>query len=287
MAEKEKKKKVLNPKYRFAVSNDTTFEELWRIRLTRQNAFLVLAIIILVLVGGTSLLISYTSLRELIPGYPNVEMRRDLLMNAIRLDSLEREIELRDKYFANINSIIAGDGPVDQFSMQTAVGSTGSINYQITPEDSAFRATVESNGQFSLSMGRGTVESIPSLSNLHFFPPLKGLVSGKYEPSKKHFGTDIVAEPRAMVSSVLDGTVIFTGWTMETGYVIEIQHSNNIVSVYKHNATLLKEAGDEVRAGEPISVVGSSGELYTTGPHLHFELWYKGEALDPERHILF
>ena len=103
----------------------------------------------------------------------------------------------------------------------------------------------------------------------------------------KHFGTDIVTKPKALVSAVLNGTVIFTGWTMETGFVIEIQHPNNIISVYKHNASLLKETGDLVRAGDVISVVGDSGELYTTGPHLHFELWYKGSPLDPEKHILF
>jgi len=103
----------------------------------------------------------------------------------------------------------------------------------------------------------------------------------------KHFGTDIVTKPKATVAAALDGTVIFTGWTMETGFVIEIQHPNNIVSVYKHNANLLKETGDMVHAGEPISIVGDSGELYTSGPHLHFEIWYKGSPLDPEEHILF
>ncbi len=130
-------------------------------------------------------------------------------------------------------------------------------------------------------------EPVTSLASLHFFPPVKGMVSGKFDPRSKHFGTDIVTKPKSSVDAALDGTVIFTGWTMETGFVIEVQHTNNIVSVYKHNASLLKTAGDMVRTGEAIAVVGDSGELYTSGPHLHFEIWYKGRPLDPEEHIIF
>ncbi len=285
--EKEKKKNGLRDKLKFSISNDATFEELWYIRLTKSNSFLLITLVIIFLVGGTASLIAFTNLREYIPGYPDVVMRRNLMMNAIRLDSLEREIELRDRYFTNMNSIIAGNGPVESFSMREEIGTPSSFDYQITPEDSAIRASVETDNHFSLSLGKITSEPAPNLANLHFFPPLKGMISSKFDPTVKHYGTDIVAEPKAMVAAVLDGTVIFTGWTMETGYVIEIQHSNNIVSVYKHNAVLLKEAGDVVHAGEPISVVGDSGELLTSGPHLHFELWYKGEPLDPARHIVF
>ena len=285
--EKEKKKNGSKDKFKFSVSNDATFEELWYIRLSKSNSFLLIVLVVVILVGGTASLIAFTNLREYIPGYPDMVMRRNLMMNAIRLDSLEREIDLRDRYFTNMNSIIAGNGPLETFSMREETGTPSDFNYQITPEDSAMRVSVETNNLFSLSLGKITSEPTPNLANLHFFPPLKGMISSRFEPALKHYGTDIVADPKAMVSAVLDGTVIFTGWTMETGYVIEIQHSNNIVSVYKHNAVLLKEAGDVVHAGELISVVGDSGELFTSGPHLHFELWYKGEPLDPERHIVF
>lgn len=161
------------------------------------------------------------------------------------------------------------------------------INFGTSPEDSALRMRIENEERYNLAIGPPAAESLSSLAGLHFFPPVKGIVSGKYDVSTKHFGTDIVTEPKAIVSSALDGTVIFTGWTMETGFVIEVQHPNNIVSVYKHNASLLKETGDLVRAGEAISIVGDSGELYTSGPHLHFEIWYKGSPLDPEKHIFF
>jgi murein DD-endopeptidase MepM/ murein hydrolase activator NlpD len=287
MAKEEKKKKNWRDKYRFSVTNDHTFEEVWRIRLTRYNAFLLITFLIVFIIGSTTALISFTNLREFIPGYPDVSMRRNILMSAIRLDSLDRELALRDKYFANLNAIILGKKPAEVYVNQDTTKNYKAIDFGTPPEDSALRAKVENEGKYNLTLGPRTTESVSNLAGLHFFPPVKGIVSGRYDIRTKHFGTDIVTKPKAVVSAALDGTVIFTGWTMETGFVIEVQHPNNIVSVYKHNASLLKETGDLVRAGEAISVVGDSGELYTSGPHLHFEIWYKGSALDPEKHILF
>jgi murein DD-endopeptidase MepM/ murein hydrolase activator NlpD len=287
MAKSDKNKRNWRDKYRFSIVNDTTFEEVWRAKLTQYNAFLLITFLVLFLIGATVSLLAFTNLREFIPGYPDVTMRRNILMSAIRLDSLERELELRDKYFANMNAIIRGEQPAEIFSMQDTSGKYGSIRNTTTPEESALRAQVENEERYNVSFRQNPAQPVTSLAELHFFPPVKGIVSGKYDASKKHYGTDIVAKPRSPVSAALDGTVIFTGWTMETGFVIEVQHPNNIVSVYKHNAGLLKETGDLVRAGEPISIIGDSGEIYTSGPHLHFEIWYKGSPLDPEKHILF
>jgi murein DD-endopeptidase MepM/ murein hydrolase activator NlpD len=287
MPKNEKKKRSWRDKYRFAVSNDTTFEEVWRIRLTQYNGFLLVTFLLFFIVGSTASLIAFTNLRELIPGYPDVTMRRNILLSAIRLDSLEKELEIRDKYFSNINAIIAGKQPVDVYSLRDTSRNYKSITFRTSPEDSALRAQVEKDDKYNLTLGPVVPESVTSLAGLHFFAPVKGIVSGKFDPRSKHFGTDIVTKPKSSVDAALDGTVIFTGWTMETGFVIEVQHSNNIVSVYKHNAALLKETGDLVRTGEAIAVVGDSGELYTSGPHLHFEIWYKGSPLDPEKHIIF
>jgi len=287
MAKNDKKKRNWRDKYRFSVVNDTTFEEVWRVRLTQYNAFLLITAIVLAIIGATASLIAFTNLREVIPGYPDVTMRRNILMSAIRLDSLERELGLRDKYFANLNAIISGKEPVGLYSAQDTTGYYNEITFRKIPEDSALRARVENEERYNLTLGSALAEPVTSLAGLHFFPPVKGIISGKYDLRTKHFGTDIVTKPKSPVSAALDGTVIFTGWTMETGYVIQVQHMNNIVSVYKHNSNLLKETGDLVRAGEPISIVGGSGELYTSGPHLHFEIWYKGSPLDPEKHILF
>jgi murein DD-endopeptidase MepM/ murein hydrolase activator NlpD len=287
MAKDEKKKSNWRDKYRFSVINDHTFEEVWRIVLTRYNAFLLITFALLFIIWGTSTLISFTNLREFIPGYPDVTMRRNILMSAIRLDSLDREIKLRDKYFDNLNAIISGSHPNELSARQDTTRNYKSIKFNTSSNDSVLRARVEKEEKYNLTLGPSSPESASGLASLHFFPPVKGIITGKYDVRTKHFGTDIVTKPKALVSAVLDGTVIFTGWTMETGFVIEVQHPNNLISVYKHNANLLKETGDLVRSGDIISVVGDSGELYTSGPHLHFEIWYKGSSLDPEKHILF
>jgi len=287
MAKDDKKKSNWSDKYRFSVINDHTFEEVWRVILTRYNAFLLITFILIFIVWGTSTLISFTNLREFIPGYPDVTMRRNILMSAIRLDSLDRELRLRDKYFDNLNSIISGGGPVDISVLHDTTKNYKAIKFNTSSNDSDLRARVEKEERYNLTLGPSAPESVSGLANLHFFPPVKGIVSASYDVRTKHFGTDIVTKPKALVSAVLDGTIIFTGWTMETGFVIEVQHPNNIVTVYKHNASLLKETGDLVRAGDAISIVGDSGERYTSGPHLHFEIWYKGSPLDPEKHILF
>jgi len=287
MVKDEKKKNNWRDKYRFSVINDHTLEEVWRIILTRYNAFLLVTFLLLFIIWGTSTLISFTNLREFIPGYPDVKMRRNILTSAIRLDSLDRELKLRDKYFDNLNAIISGGQPVEMAGRQDITTDYKAIQFNNSPDDSVLRSRVEKEEKYNLTLGPSPPEAVTGLASLHFFAPVKGIVSGRFAVRTKHFGTDIVTKPKALVSAVLDGTVIFTGWTMETGFVIEVQHPNNIVSVYKHNASLLKETGELVRAGDVISVVGDSGELYTTGPHLHFEIWYKGSPLDPEKHILF
>ncbi len=287
MTKSEKKKSNWRDKYRFTIRNDHTFEEVWRITMTRYNAFLLVSFLIIFIIGATSSLIAFTNLREFVPGYPDVTMRRNILMSAIRLDSLDHELAVRDKYFENLNAIISGNQPAGKFSQQDTTKKYKSIVFNNSTQDSSLRARVENEERYNLTLGPASPEAVTSLAGLHFFPPVKGIVSGRYDIRTKHFGTDIVTKPKALVSAALDGTVIFTGWTMETGFVIEVQHPNNIVSVYKHNASLLKETGDLVRAGEVISIVGDSGELYTSGPHLHFEIWYKGSPLDPEKHILF
>jgi murein DD-endopeptidase MepM/ murein hydrolase activator NlpD len=287
MAKNENKKRNWRDKYRFSVINDATFEEVWRVRLTQYSAFLLITFLLLFIIGATTSLIAFTNLREFIPGYPDVIMRRNILISAIRLDSLDRELALRDKYFANISAIIQGKQPSEIIVNHDTNRDYGKIDFSNSPEDSILRASIEEEDQFNLTLGLSSNESVTGLSGMHFFPPVKGIISAHYDIRTKHFGTDIVTKPKAIVSAALDGTIIFTGWTMETGYVIEIQHSNNVVTIYKHNASLLMETGDLVRAGEALSIVGDSGELYTSGPHLHFEIWYKGSPLDPEKHILF
>lgn len=291
MAKKEKRKEKWNDRFRFAVFNDTTFEELWRVRLTRANALLAAALLVVLILALNTSLIAFTNLREFIPGYPDVEMRRNILMNAIMLDSLEHELEIRDKYFRDLNDVVSGKQPIGSIAMRDSTRDYDNIVFRRSAEDSLFKARVEEEEKYSLSatstMAATGSEQGTSLANIHFFPPVKGIISSNFDTRTRHYATDIVTQPKAVVSSTLEGTVIMTGWTMETGFVIAIQHANNLLSVYKHNARLLKEMGDRVWAGEAISIVGDSGELYTSGPHLHFELWHNGVPLDPAQYIYF
>lgn len=288
MAKNEKRKNNWRDKFRFAIFNDTSYEEVWRIRLTKYNALLAISFCLFLIIGVTASLISFTNLREFIPGYPNVALRRAIVMNALMLDSLEHEIEIRDNYFNNLNEVISGKRPVSRLSGLDSTKDYSGISFRKSHEDSLLRQNVEHEQQYKLSdaavsmPGRGS-----SLASIHFFPPVKGVISSDFDFRTRHFGTDIVTAPKAVVSSTLDGTVIMTGWTMETGFVIIVQHSNNLISVYKHNSNLLKEMGDRVWAGEAIAMVGDSGELYTSGPHLHFEIWYNGEPLNPTQYIFF
>lgn len=287
MAKNEKRKGKWRDKFRFAIFNDTTFEEVWRVRLTKSNALLALAFLVFLIIGINTSLIAFTNLREFIPGYPTVELRRDIIMNALMLDSLERELIIRDKYFKDLNDVISGRQPIESVAMRDTSRNYSNITFRRSAEDSIFRTRVEQEEQYNLSIGTTGAERGTSLANIHFFPPVKGVVSANFDSRTRHYGTDVVTQPKAVVSSTLDGTVVMTGWTMETGFVMMIQHRNNLVSVYKHNARLLKEMGDRVWAGEAISIVGDSGELYTSGPHLHFELWHNGEALDAAKYIFF
>jgi murein DD-endopeptidase MepM/ murein hydrolase activator NlpD len=291
MAKNEKRKGKWSDRFRLAIFNDTTFEELWRVRLSKANAILAAALLLVLTLAVNTSLIAFTNLREFIPGYPNVEMRRNILMNAIMLDSLEHELEIRDKYFRDLNDVISGRQPIGSVVLRDSTRDYGNVEFRKSPEDSVFRARVEQEEKYSLSVlpaqsGSGSQQGT-SLANIHFFPPVKGIISSNFDARTRHYATDIVTQPKAVVSSTLEGTVIMTGWTMETGFVIAIQHANNLISVYKHNARLLKEMGDRVWAGESISIVGDSGELYTSGPHLHFELWHNGVALDPAQYIYF
>lgn len=287
--ESKKKRKFLQrlaDKYRLVILNDSSFQELGYIRLSRFNIISLSGTFLILVIALTYTVIAYTPIREQIPGYPDAEMRKNIILNAQRLDSLDNEIKFRDQYFANLSQIISGKEPEDFMSMESdSFHNVSTIQFAKSSADSLLRSEIEIPDRMNLNPGEQKVESI-RLERLHFFSPVRGLVTNNFNPLANHYGADIVASPNAVVKAVLDGTVIMATWTLETGYVIQIQHDYNLISVYKHNAELLKKTGMHVKAGEAIAIVGNSGEL-TTGPHLHFELWQNGVPLNPEEHVVF
>ncbi len=284
---KEKRKYIdkLKSKYRLNILNDQTFEEVWAMRLSRLNViafFGSAAILIVILVIA---LIAFTPIREFIPGYPDGNTRRNIVINALKADSLEHELKLWKDYYNNINNIIRGGEPLSVISKPDSSVKYKEIRFTRSVEDSLLRMQIEENEMYNLSVfdGRKTKSNI---SNMLFFTPVKGVVTSTFSLQLNHYGVDIVAAPNEPVVAVADGTVTLSTWTLETGYVLQIQHDDNLISVYKHNSQLLKKQGTRVKAGETIAIIGNSGEL-TTGPHLHFELWYNGNPIDPQKYIVF
>lgn len=250
-------------------------------KLTRLKVFTVMSLLSAIIVVCVILLIATTGLKEYIPGYPSAEYRQLLINNALKTDSLEIEINRRDEYIETIKTVISGGVPEDYLSPDT-VEQFEKVEFHQFNHDSVFQDKLIAE-QTSISE-ESDGPPVLSLSQIHFFVPVKGMVTNKFDAAANHFGVDLVSGPNSRISAVLDGTVIFSGFTLETGYVIHIQHQHDLISVYMHNSELLKFQGDMVRAGEAVAFIGGTGEL-STGPHLHFELWHAGNPLDPEQYI--
>lgn len=275
----------LTHKYRMVLLNEDTFEEVGSMRLTRLNLIAFIGVFLILIIAIIYSLVAYTNIRELIPGYPDAAMRQHIRANAMKLDSLEYEQAIRDQYFANLNRIITGEAPEDYLNDTTGIVNRQEITFLRSSNDSLLRQQVEAEEQFRLSV-LDNDRTNNDLYEMHFFTPVKGILTRSFNPMEGHYGIDLVAGPNEVVKAALDGTVIMSTWTIETGYVIQIQHDFELISVYKHNATLFKEIGQKVMAGDAIAIVGNSGEL-TTGPHLHFELWHDRVPLDPLEYIVF
>ena len=280
----------LRDMYRLVIMDDDTLEERLSFRLTRLNVFIVLGTLSIFLVFITSYIIAFTPLREYIPGYAPLNLEKRLYEMQIRADSLEQNIKDKDVFLKNIKNIVNGQEPSGALAEQKdSARNYDSIRIVPSQEDTELRREVENQDKYNIyrSDMRETVPTYQTtIRNFSFFPPLKGIVTSKFDRRENHLGIDIVSGKNEAIKATLDGTVLFAGWTLETGYVITIQHASNIVSIYKHNAALMKKEGDFVRAGEVIAIIGETGEL-STGPHLHFELWYNGTAVNPEDYMSF
>jgi len=274
--------KRLRNKYRLVILNDETFEEKVSVKLSRLNVFLVVTIAGIILVGSTIFLIAFTPLREYIPGYASTELRRNAVQLAQRSDSLEYHLLLNQRYFDNIRNIINGN-PIDpvQHTSSDSNKVSGELNPEISSADSSLRVIVEEEERFNISNSPDE-----SLVNFSFMAPVKGLLTSTFEKNVGHFGVDITAPRNTPIKACLGGTVIFAEWTSESGYVMLIQHTKEILSLYKHNSALLKKVGDRVQTGEAVAIIGNSGEN-STGPHLHFELWHRGNPVNPQDYISF
>ncbi|EDP96876.1 M23 family metallopeptidase [Kordia algicida OT-1] len=285
--EKRKKrqlKKKLLHKYRLVILNEDTFEERISFKLTRLNVFVLVTFSVILLIVLTTFLIAFTSLREYIPGYSSTALKQKAIELNEQIDSL-KQVSRRDSiYLSSIRNVLTGEIKSESINKDSLYKSfeidPDEVNLTPNKQDSLLREEVAQEDKYNL------FETATSKVNFVLFPPVKGEITQKYNPKEKHYAIDVVVPKDTPVKATADGMVIFAEWTAATGYVIIIEHSNNLVSVYKHNASLTKEQGDLVTAGEVIAIVGNTGEL-TTGPHLHFELWSEGYSIDPASIIDF
>ena len=276
-------KKRNNRKYRAAIVDAATHQRLWSIVFTRPAIYAAIISLAVLLLVIFYLLVAFTPLRTFIPGYPDAQARRQAVQNAIRIDSLETQILQWELYTEDLKRVVAGEEPLLLDSLILGQQETGreADSVFLARRDSLLRVRVTEAEQFEVS---GPRRNLP-IEAISFYTPLKGVVSQGFDRTL-HPYVDVTAPTGTAVMAVLDGTVVFAGWEEADGYTLAIQHKGDILSVYKRNEKLLKKAGDTVKAGTPVALVGSSGSL-TKGDHLRFELWYDGEAVDPAAYISF
>lgn len=278
----------LTTKYLMIIRNEENFAEKTTISFNYAR-LLTLFLLTFILLFGLSFLMATTVLKQWFdPRQAELEMNRRFMDLSITVDSLMDEVDRKELFINNFQRIVSGEDSVVENFSERLINTNSSNNLagvggaSLAPVDSMFRKEFETSGLELLTISSTDSE----LQEIFFFSPIEGVISDKFNPQIQHFGIDVVAKKNEPVKSVADGTVLIASWTQDAGYVMAIQHSSNLISFYKHNSDLLKDVGNFVSAGEIIAIIGNTGEL-TSGPHLHFELWYNGNPVDPEEFVTF
>ena len=271
-------KRIFND-YKVVVSSEDTFEEKLSFKANKINVFIIMLVYSIILISFTISIVFFTQLREMVPGYSSSDLLNRAIYLTKKTDSLEQQIALNNKFYKSIEDVLSGNINEfiarDELSIDSNLINPGVVTISPNSQDSILRKYVENEDKFNLTNNELIIE------NKMFFSPIKGKITQNFNYNENHFAIDIAADIGTPVKSVLDGKIIFSEWSLETGYVVVIDHGENIISVYKHNSKTLKEQNDFVQAGEVIAYSGNQGNL-SSGPHLHFELWKNGTPIDPE-----
>jgi murein DD-endopeptidase MepM/ murein hydrolase activator NlpD len=267
--------------YRLSFLNENTLEEVFSIHLSRLTSLIILFLFAVFLMTLTAFVIVKTPIRNYLPGHLDSDVREEMIKNALSAETLETELDVQTRYLENVRAILRGDMKVDEVPTIDSIRDTRDIDLEKSKRTAEFVKNYEEEEKYNLT-------GLPSadIEKPMFYKPVKGMVSSAFNIREKHYGIDIASTQSESVLATMKGTVIFTGFDPNAGYVIQIQHRNGFISVYKHNARLLKSQGDAVYAGEVIALAGNTGTL-STGIHLHFELWFDGSPIDPGEYINF
>lgn len=270
-------------KYKMTIINENTLEEVVGIHVSKLNGLSVLLSACTVIFLIAAAIIAFTPLRNYLPGYMNSEVRSQIVANALRADSLQAALERQSRYVMNIQDILSGQVKADTVqSIDSLTNLRAEKLMERSKKEEEFRKQYEEKERYNLT----AVTDVRDAAGLIFYRPLRGVMSAGFNPEKRHFGIDLTASPNESILAALDGTVIMAAYTAEWGYVIQIQHPQNFISVYKHCGSLMKREGEQVKGGEVIALVGKSTEDGDQ-PHLHFELWHRGNPTNPEKYVVF
>lgn len=287
-SEKKNWRERIKDPYRLVIMNDETFEEISSYKLTLLNVYVLLSTLVVVTAALVVLLIIFTPIKKYIPGYGSAGSSRELMLLNREVDNLEKQLAADSLYIENLKKVMIGDiQPPSPEEEGGQIFEDSLLDVERIAEDEQLRQEIKLEEVRQISQeGTPTNYNETSLEQLHFAAPLTGEISAGFMPDKAHYGVDVLAPKNTAVKATMDGVVIQSDWTLETGNTIGIQHANNIITFYKHNSVLLKKVGSKVKAGEAVAIIGNSGTL-SDGPHLHFELWYRGRPLNPADYILF
>jgi secreted peptidase, family M23 len=271
-------------KYRVIIMNENTLEDVATFRLNRLNVFIYSSLFAILMIVLTSLVIIYSPLRQYILGFSEADLRKQIVDLTFRTDSLQQRIGGNDAYFSSLQKVLTGDIHPDKVNKDSLLNAVQQIpvevDIQASEEEMKLRHEVAEEERYNV------FDQASNKAQKSFFPPCQGTLSSAFKSDKRHYGVDITAPEGTPVRAITNGTIIFSEWSAQTGFVIVIEHPNNFISVYKHNASLVKKQGDKVSPGEVVAKVGNTGEL-STGTHLHFELWHEGYPVDPLNYMTF
>lgn len=291
MEQKEQRKWIdrMKDTYRLVIMNDETFEEVGSYRLSLLNVYVLLSTVVVLTAAIVVALVIFTPVKRYIPGYGSASASSELVRLKKQVDEMEKELEAQTKYTENFRKILVGDVQAPAPEPEEVPEFHDSLlKVERVEEDEQLRQEMKLDdirGRIESGQNLSGVNDVP-IEQIYFTAPVNGEISAQYMPEKEHFGIDIIAPKNTPIKAVMDGIVIQSDWTLETGNTIGIQHSNNLITFYKHNSILLKKVGNKVKAGEAIAIIGNTGTL-TSGPHVHFEIWYKSKPVNPVDYMLF
>lgn len=287
MSEKRLKRQIIKKKLftknRLVILNEDSFEEIFSLKLTLMNVFVVATVGAILIITTTTFIIAFTPLREFIPGYASDELKRNATELALKSDSLSNSIKKNESYIASIKKVLTGDLDYAKLNKDSIYATKSNEKVE---EIKTSKAELELRDQVAQEDKYNLFEKAQPKVNSVLFSPVKGSITEGFSLKNKHFAVDVALAKNTPIKATLNGTVIFADWTPSTGNVIIIRHNNGFISAYKHAASLTKTQGDVVRTGEVIALAGSTGKE-STGVHLHFELWKDGYAIDPAQFIDF